>query len=72
MLGEKILGTDASCLRRFGALSGLLCGTVALLGLLLVTLQPTFENFVALFVCAGMAGAGVVAARRDTRCPSST
>ncbi len=63
MLGEKIVGAEASYLRRLGALSGLLCGACALLGLVLVALQPTVENLGALLACAAVSGAGVALAR---------
>ncbi|MBM6675975.1 hypothetical protein H6A07_04345 [Olsenella uli] len=63
MLGERICGAEAPYLRRLGTLSGLLCGAAALLGMLLVALQPTLENVVALLVCAGLSGAGALVAR---------
>lgn len=63
MLAEKIVGPEAPYLRRLGTLSGLLCGIVALLGLVLVAQQPSAENFVALLVCATISGAGLVLAR---------
>ena len=62
MMAEKIVGPEASYLRRLGALSGLLCGIAALLGLVLVARQPSAENLVALLVCAGVSGAGFVLA----------
>ena len=58
MFAEKIVGPEASYLRRLGALSGLLCGIVALLGLALVARQPSAENLVALLACVGVSGAG--------------
>lgn len=63
MLGEKILGADASYLSRLGALSALVCGVAALLGIVLVALQPAAENVVAVLACAGLAAAGVATAR---------
>lgn len=63
MFDEKILGADASYLSRLGALSALLCGVVALLGIVLVALQPAAENVIAVFACAGLAAAGVATAR---------
>lgn len=63
MLAEKTVGPEASYLRRLGTLSGLLCGIVALLGLVLVVRQPSAENLVALLMCAGVSGAGFVLAR---------
>lgn len=63
MLGERVCGAEAPYLRRLGALSGLLCGAVALLGAVLVVLQPTFENVAALLVCVGIAAAGGAVAR---------
>ena len=63
MFDEKILGTDASYLSRLGALSSLLCSVVALLGIVLVALQPAAENVVAVLACAGLAVAGVATAR---------
>ena len=63
MFDEKILGADASYLSRLGALSALLCGIVALLGIVLVALQPATENVIAVLACAGLAAAGVATAR---------
>ncbi len=65
MLGERIVGSEASYLRRLGALSGLLCGTCALLGLVLVALQPSTDNAVALFVCAALSVSGAIVARNN-------
>ena len=62
MLAEKIVGPEASYLRRLGALSGLLCGVVALLGLVLVARQPSVENLVALLACATISAAGLALA----------
>ena len=63
MLGAQILGADASYLSRLGALSALVCGAAALLGIVLVALQPAAENVVAVLACAGLAAAGVATAR---------
>ncbi len=63
MFDEKMLGADASYLSRLGALSALVCGAVALLGIVLVALQPAAENVVAVLACAGLAVAGVATAR---------
>ena len=63
MLAEKTVGPGASYLRRLGALSGLLCGIAALLGLVLVVRQPSAENVAAVVACAGVSGAGFVLAR---------
>ena len=63
MLGEKLLGADASYASRLGAMSALVCGVVALLGIVLVALQPAAENVVAVLACAGLAAAGVATAR---------
>ena len=65
MVAEKIVGPEASYLRRLGALSATLCGIAALLGLALVALQPSADNVVALLVCAGVSGAGVALARAN-------
>ena len=65
MLGERIVGSEASYLRRLGALSGLLCGTCALLGLVLVALQPSTDNAVALLVCAALSVSGAIVARNN-------
>ena len=63
MLGEKIVGPEASYLRRLGALSGVLCGATALLGAALVALRPEADNVVALVACAALAVSGVAVAR---------
>lgn len=63
MFDEKMLDADASYLSRLGALSALLCGVVALLGIMLVALQPAAENVVAVLACAGLAAAGIATAR---------
>lgn len=62
MLAEKTVGPGASYQRRLGALSGLLCGIVALLGLVLVVRQPCAENLVALLACVGICCAGLALA----------
>ena len=63
MLGEKILGADASYLSRLGALSALLCGIATLLGIVLVVLQPDAGSVVAVLACAGLAAVGAATAR---------
>ena len=63
MFDAKMLDADASYLSRLGALSALLCGVVALLGIVLVALQPAAENVVAVLACAGLAAAGGATAR---------
>lgn len=60
---ESVLGPEASCLRRLGLLCAMLCGACTVLGILLLALQPQVSNLVATVVAAGMAGAGIVAAR---------
>ena len=60
MLGEKILGKDASYLRRLGALCVLLCGCCALLGMVLVSVQPDFSNYVATVAALAMSLFGLV------------
>lgn len=62
MFAEKIVGPEASYLRRLGALSGLLCGIVALLGLALVALCPTAENVAAVAACAALSCGSVALA----------
>lgn len=62
MMAEKIVGPEASYLRRLGALSGLLCGIAALLALLLVVQDPSAENLVALLACVGICCAGLALA----------
>lgn len=59
MLGEKILGKDASYLRRLGALCVLLCGCSALLGMVLISVQPDLSNYVATVVALAMALLGL-------------
>lgn len=63
MLEDTTLGRDVSYLRRLGALSGMLCGSAALLGVALVAMQPSLDNVIALLACAGLAAAGTVVAR---------
>ncbi len=62
MLAERVLGSDASYLRRLGALSCLLCGAVALLGMVLVVLRPAPDNLLALLACVCLAASGAAVA----------
>ena len=58
---EKILGGNASYLRRLGALSAIACGLCVVLGTALVVVEPTGENAVATAFAAVIAllGAGM-------------
>lgn len=62
MLVERMVGREASNMRRLGALGALFYGVAALLALALVSLQPAADNVVAALVCAGLAAAGVAIA----------
>lgn len=61
MTVEKILGGNASYLRRLGALSAIACGLCAVLGAALVVMEPTGQNAAATAFAAVIAllGAGM-------------
>lgn len=62
---ERVIGPEASYLRRLGALSALLCGTCALLGAALAVVQPCASNLAATAISALIALAGAWLARRS-------
>lgn len=62
---ENILGSEASYLRRLGALCALLCGACAVLGLALVAVRPSVDHLVAAVGALAMALAGAALARRS-------
>lgn len=62
---ERVIGSEASYLRRLGALSALLCGACALIGVVLAIAQPCASNFVATALAALVALAGALVARRS-------
>lgn len=64
MLGEKILGQDASYLRRLGALCATLCGAAALLGAVPLALAPDAAVVAAVVLSAALAACGALLARR--------
>ena len=64
MLGEKILGPDASYLRRLGLMSALLCGLAALLGVGALAIAPTVGVVGAVVLAAAIAVCGALLARR--------
>ena len=65
MLGERVLGSQASYLGRLGALSALLCGSVhAPQSKALLALEPALGNALALATCLVVAVAGACVARR--------
>lgn len=65
MDGEKITTPGTSYLARLGALSALLCGVTAPLGVVLVVVDPAPHNLIALLVCVGVACAGAAVARSN-------
>lgn len=64
MPGEKTVDVEVTYLRRLGALTALLCGAAALLGAVLVALEPAPGNVAALVVSACLAVAGAAVFRR--------
>lgn len=64
MLGERVLGSQASYLGRLGALSALLCGACTLPAAALLALEPALGNVLALATCLVVAVAGACVARR--------
>ena len=64
MLG-RVIGSEASYLRRLGALSALLCGACALIGVVLAIAQPCASNLAATALAALIALAGALVARRS-------
>lgn len=55
MIASKVLGSDSSYLCRLGALCAVLCGVAAVLGVVLVTMEPTAGNVAATVGALGMA-----------------
>lgn len=64
MLGEKILGQDASYLRRLGVLCSLLCGVAAILGVVTLCVSPAADIAWATALAMALAACGVLLARR--------
>lgn len=62
---ERVIGPEASYLRRLGALSALLCGACALVGATLAVAQPCASNLAATALAALIALAGALVARRS-------
>ena len=62
---ERVIGPEASYLRRLGALSALLCGACALVGAALAVAQPCAPNFVATALAALITLAGAWMASRS-------
>ena len=62
---ERVIGSEASYLRRLGALSALLCGACALIGVVLAIAQPCASNLAATALAAPIALAGALVARRS-------
>ena len=62
---ERVIGSEASYLRRLGALSALLCGACALIGVVLAVAQPCASNLAATALAALIALAGALVARRS-------
>ena len=62
---ERVIGSEASDLRRLGALSALLCGACALIGVVLAIAQPCASNLAATALAALIALAGALVARRS-------
>lgn len=61
---ENVLGPEVSYLRRLGLLCAALCGSAALLGAVLLVLQPCPANLAAAVLALAIACAGAVVARR--------
>lgn len=64
VLGDKILGPDATYLRRFGLMCALLCGAAALLGAGTLVIAPTAGVAGAVVLAAIIAACGALLARR--------
>ena len=62
---ENVLGPEATYLRRLGALSALLCGPCALLGVVRAVVQPCAANVGATACAAAVALAGAWLSRRS-------
>lgn len=62
---ENVLGPESTYLRRLGALSALLCGPCALLGVALAVVQPCAANVGATACAAAVALAGAWLSRRS-------
>lgn len=62
---ERLLGREASYLRRLGALVALMCGCAAALGLGLSVAAPEAALVPATALSAALAAGGVVLARRS-------
>lgn len=69
MFAERVLGKDGSHQSRLGALSALLCGMCSPLAVVLLVLEPSVSNAVALVVSAAVAAAGAMCAARGSRRP---
>lgn len=61
---EIIQSCGDTNLRRLGALGALLCGACAVLGVVLLALEPTAANLVALLLALALAASGCAIARR--------
>ncbi|WP_072369534.1 hypothetical protein [Thermophilibacter mediterraneus] len=61
---ETIQSCGDTSLRRLGALGALLCGACAVLGVVLLALEPTAANLVALLLALALAASGCAIARR--------
>lgn len=55
MIASKVLGRDSSYLCRLGALCVVLCGVAAVLGMVLVAMEPAGGNVAATVGAFGMA-----------------
>lgn len=64
MLGEKILGQDASYLRRLGAQCALLCGAAAVFGTVAYWAAPSADTAWATALAMAVAACGVLLVRR--------
>ena len=62
---ERVIGSEASYLRRLGALSALLCGACALIGVVLAIAQPCASNLAATALAALIALCGAWLVRRS-------
>lgn len=64
MLGEKVLGQEASYLRRLGAQCALLCGVATVFGAAAYLAAPSADTAWATALAAAIAACGAVLARR--------
>lgn len=64
-MAEALLGRNASYLRRLGALTALLCGAGAVLGLGLLLVSPSADALVATAASALVAGCGAALSRAE-------